>query len=72
MGIRSRLTLLMFTGILGKGPPVVVPGFNMTPAEPATCPKCGKKSTAKVGNRYRCRDCGHWFTPGETANSGES
>jgi hypothetical protein len=72
MGIRSRLTLLMLTGLLGTTPPSRPPGFNGNPVEPAACPTCCTTSMKKSGNRYWCRICEIWFTPRKTAGPGES
>lgn len=72
MGTRSRLTLLMLTGILGSTPISRPPGWNGTPAKPATCPDCCTKSIEKSGNLYWCRSCETWFTPRKTAGHGES
>ncbi len=72
MGTRSRLALLVLTGILGSTPIGRLPGWNGTPAKPATCPDDGAESIEKSGNQYWCRICESWFTPRETAEPGES
>jgi hypothetical protein len=71
MRTRSRLRLLMLTAILDNQPPYRPPGFLGTPAKPAACNQCGKKSIRKSGNQYWCRNCNKWFTPGNSANPGK-